>query len=360
MLVNRPIPSRRPTPAAAAPRRGFTLAELVVALLLFSLVGGSILTLVMRQQRFYRSTADVIKLQGQLRQGASILPVDLRGISTSDTLLNQIVNGVETKYNADIYSKNDWSLEFRRTFGGSMICHRRASTAPPTDTIRILPTSTARIPVLTSWAATPVVGDSILVLDDWTMVGPGDDRWVAYEIKAVAPVSGAHGCPWKQLDTDAIVAGNQFDSTPVLYQADNARNSYKITLNSEISPTIIVGAPVRFFRRVRYEIYRAPDEQWYLGYSDCLKTYADGCSEVTPVAGPYQAYTGIPGENGIVFAYFDSLGNALALNAESRKIARVDVIMRSITDRAISRTGTDAGQQRRDSVLLSIGIRNRR
>jgi hypothetical protein len=299
----------------------------------------------MRQQRFYRSAADIIQLQGQLRQGAAVLPVDLRGMSTSDTL----VNDATTKYNADVYDRSDWYIEFRHTFGGSIICAKRTPTKP--DTMWIYPTSVAAVPALTSWSSTPVTGDSVLVLDDWTMVGHGDDRWKAYEVLDVTPVTGLKGCPWK-----GKVVG---DSTPVLYVTDTSRQSFRVTLADSLSRTIIVGAPVRFFRRARYEIYQAPDTLWYLGYSDCLRTYAAGCSDVTPVAGPYRPYTGVASENGLVFAYYDSVGNALAQAAESRRIARIDVLMRSQLDN-ITRTGTGAGRTYADSVLFSIAIRNRR
>jgi prepilin-type N-terminal cleavage/methylation domain-containing protein len=353
MLV-RSLTTQRAAQGTRTARRGFTLGELVVALLLFSMVAGGVLTLVMRQQRFYRSTADIMKLQGQLRQGASLLPVDLRTVSTSDTLVNGIVDGIDTKYNADIYARNDWSIEFRRTFGSSLICAKRTKTGQPRDTIRLLPKATDSVDALTSWGIPPIAGDSILLLDDWTTVGPGDDRWRAFEIMEITPVTGNDGCPWK-----GKVAG---DNTPLLWATDVDRESYKITLSDTLRSTVIVGAPVRIFRRVRYEIYQAGDQQWYLGYSDCLPSYEswNKCSEVTPVSGPYRAYTGIPSQNGLAFAYFDSLGNPLDDAKDSRHVARVEVIMRSVTDRLITRTGSGPGQQYSDSVVLSIGIRNRR
>jgi hypothetical protein len=319
---------------------------MVVALLLFSLVGGGILTLVMRQQRFYRSTAEIIKVQGQLRQGASVLPLDLRGVSTSDTM----VNGAATKYNADIYGKSDWYIEFRRVFGSSMICAKRS--AAPLDTITLYPKSLGSTAALTSWAATPVLGDSILILDDGSMIGTGDDRWQAYEVRAVTPVTGAKGCPYKFVTST--------DSTPLLEMSDTVRASYKIALDRGLSPTVMIGNPVRFFRRVRYEIYQAGDQQWYLGYSDCLKTYATPCSDATPVSGPYLPYTGISSENGLTLAYYDSLGNVLATTAQSRLISRVDIVMRGATENQVTRTGAGAGEHYRDSLVVSIGIRNRR
>jgi type II secretory pathway pseudopilin PulG len=342
-------PSRTALAIGSSPRparRGFTIGEMVVALLLFSLVGGGILTLVMRQQRFYRSTAEIVKLQGQLRQGASVLPLDLRAASTSDTL----VNAAATKYNADIYAKADWMIEFRRVFGSSMICAKR--TVAPLDTITLLPKSSDSTAALTSWTAVPVVGDSILMLDDWVSVGAGDDRWQAYEVRAVIPATGLAGCPVK----------TPTDSTPVLWLSDTVRESYKIVLDRAVSSTVMVGNPVRFFRRVRYEIYQAPDQQWYLGYSDCLKSYAtwNQCSDITPVSGPYLPYTGIASQNGLTFAYYDASGNLLAITAESRLVSRVEMVMRSATANTVTRTGAGAGEQYRDSLVLSIGIRNRR
>jgi hypothetical protein len=62
----------------------------------------------------------------------------------------------------------------------------------------------------------------------------------------------------------------------------------------------------------------------------------------------------------VSFAYFDSLGNALDPSVEPREIARVDVVMRSVTDRAVTRTGAGAGEAFSDTLLLTIGIRNRR
>jgi prepilin-type N-terminal cleavage/methylation domain-containing protein len=328
-------------------RRGFTLAEMAVALLLFSLIGGGILTLVMRQQRFYRSTADVIQLQGQLRQGASVLPLDLRTVSTSDTLVNTLLT---TKYNADIYTKNDWSIEFRRVFGSSLICAKRA--AAPLDTITLYPKATDSTAALSSWGIPPILGDSVLILDERSLLGDGDDKWVAYEVRGVTPVTGAKGCPWRTVA----------DPSQLLILDDTVRQSFKLALDRDIPKSVMVGAPIRFFRRVRYEIYQAGDQQWYLGYSDCLRTYATAslCSDVTPVSGPYLPYTGVASENGFTLAYYDSLGNALATTAEPRLISRVEIVMRSQTSRNVTRTGSGTGEQYRDSLVLSIGIRNRR
>jgi hypothetical protein len=69
-------------------------------------------------------------------------------------------------------------------------------------------------------------------------------------------------------------------------------------------------------RRARYELYRASDSRWYLGYLDCLSSRATPCNIVQPVAGPFA-----PG--GIQLAYLDR-GGALTTNPAS--VARIDAL----------------------------------
>src|SRR5213596_3798938 len=93
--------------AAPSLLAGFTLIELVIAMVLMSLVGGAIVKLLLQQQRFYNSTSDLIQTRQQIRQAAAMLPSDLRGISS--------VGG-------DIYAMSDSALEFRSVFGSSVVC----------------------------------------------------------------------------------------------------------------------------------------------------------------------------------------------------------------------------------------------
>src|SRR5207249_7641272 len=99
--------------SAPSRRAGFTLIELVIAMVLMSLVGGAIVKLLLRQSRFYNSTTDLIQTRQQLRQAAAMLPSDLRGISS--------VGG-------DIFSMSDSALEFRSTFGSSVVCVNAGGT----------------------------------------------------------------------------------------------------------------------------------------------------------------------------------------------------------------------------------------
>src|SRR5438477_12079812 len=98
MLTIRRAPSRR---------AGFTLIELVIAMVLMSLVGGAIVKLLLRQQRFYNSTSDLIQTRQQIRQAAAMLPSDLRGISS--------IGG-------DIFAMGDQAAELRSVYVSSVVC----------------------------------------------------------------------------------------------------------------------------------------------------------------------------------------------------------------------------------------------
>jgi prepilin-type N-terminal cleavage/methylation domain-containing protein len=334
------------------PRHGFTLGELMIALVLFSLVGGAIISLLTRQQRFYRSTADIVRLQNQLRQGGTLLPLDLRGLSTADTSANGIAGARAVNYNTDIYARGEKEIDFRRVFGSSMLCAKPAVGA---TSIMIYPTALDSVTALTSLSHRPVAGDSLLVLDEGKLVGTADDVWRVHEVTGVALVKGINGCPWKTTVP--------LDSTPLLYGSDTVRLSMRVAISPGINGfNVTSGATVRFFRRTRYDLYRAADGKWYLGYVDCLSTHttASKCSAPTPVSGPYEPYTGVASQNGLTFTYFDTSGNAVSASDPARLITRVDVTMRAASAGVVTQTGLGAGSQYRDSVLLSIGIRNRR
>lgn len=332
---------RRST-ASGSSRAAFTLAELIVTVTLLGIVIGAIITVLARQQRFYRSAHDLIQIRGQLRQAASVLPYDLRWVSTSDTT----VNAASTKSNADVYSRDDHTFEFRQLVGSSVVC---AIKKGPADTVVLMPKilpSAMSIPI-TSWVTQPVAGDSVLILDEGVMLSQADDHWRAHAITSLVPQTGSRGCP-----TSSV--GN------LLAPADSMQSSYRIVVSPALSTTIASNAPVRIFRRVKYSLYQASDNNWYLGYSDCLSSYttASKCSTTTPIAGPFVAYGG--GQSGLTFTYYDSTGAALITTAPSSSIARVNVTLRAVTRNVVDLTGqTKSATTAQDSVVMTIGVRNR-
>jgi len=314
----------------ASARRGFTLAELLVSLVLLGIVMGAMISVLGRQQRFYSSATDLMDTRGRMRQALAVLPSDLRALSPSDTLSGGPNTG-------DIYAWNDHALEFRSVAGSSVVCWRPA--VAPLTTLRLPPVGLPN--VLTAWLTTPVVGDSLLIFDNTAI------RWRVYAITAIAPVSGGVGCP---------TGAGQFLTAP-----QGALSSYSVTVSPALSATIAVGAPVRVFRRVHYELYQETDGRWYLGFFDCLSTYlpASHCGSLEPVSGPYQPYSATPGQSGLLFTYYDSTGVVLdPATAQARNVARIDLTVRAQTQAAIALSG-GARAVAKNTTRYTIGLRNR-
>jgi prepilin-type N-terminal cleavage/methylation domain-containing protein len=311
--------------AASARVAGFTLVELVIALVLASLVAGATVTLMLRQQRFYNSTTELIQTRQQIRQAAAMLPSDLRGISSGG---------------GDIYAMTDSSLEFRAVFGSSIVCVNtggKLSTVP-----RVL----ARGSAMTNWARQPAPGDSVLVYNDSSALGATDDAWSRYQISVVTPVPGnvANGCP---TSSNLVQLGDLTTGNP----------SFQLTFVAAASSRIRQGAAIRFFRRGHYSHYKGPDSRWYLGYYDCVPNRAPVCnnSPMNAIAGPFQPYA-TNGTSGLQFAYYDSTG---AVTTNRNLVARISLVVRGQGAAPLNLTGAGASVFR-DSLRIEVGLRNRR
>lgn len=302
---------------------GFTLIELLVSMVLMGLVAGGIVKLLLRQQRFYNSTTDLIQTRQQIRQAAAMLPSDLRGISS--------VGG-------DISLMTDSALEFRSVFGSSVVCSNSAgklSTVP-----RVL----ARGSTMTSWSVLPSVGDSLAVYNDSSSFSMTDDVWTRHQITAVTAVTGnvASGCPTA---SGLAQAGDLTASNP----------SYQLTLSPAASSKVLVGAAIRFFRRVHYRIFQDTDGQWYLGYYDCKTGRSPVCNSTRAIAGPFQPYAP-NATSGLQFSYYDSLG---AITAVPAQVARISLVVRGQSAGLINLSGA-GGTTLHDSLRIDVGLRNRR
>jgi prepilin-type N-terminal cleavage/methylation domain-containing protein len=318
------------TPIRRASRAGFTLTELLISMTLLALVGSAIVGVVISQQRFYRGTNELTETRAQLRQIASMLPTDLRGISAVGN---------------DVYSMTDSSIEFRSTFGSSVVCKTITSGG---GSIVLPPRKAAKGPRWTSWSQTPVIGDSIALYDESVNSGPLDDRWTMHQITGWTNVTGdvSSGCQ----STNKFVLASDLTST---------NPSFRLTLSPAFPATMKQGAAVRFYKRVRYNLYQASDGEWYLGYRDCLTSRTPQCSEVQPIGGPYQPYAAPgSGTSGVEFAYSDSLGAPTTIR---QNLARITVVIRGESAEMVQLGGMQSSWTTfRDSLTLEVALRNRK
>lgn len=331
-FMRRHIRYARPGTTATSPsRRGFTLVELVVTLVLLGVVMGSMLSVLARQQRFYRSTADIIDARTQVRQTVDLLPADLRGISSSD-----LRNGT------DFYTATDKAIEFRAITGSSVVCVISNGTK-----LTVPPVNLAKNTNITMWSPAPIVGDSVMVYDDSSAVGNADDHWKIYAITAIDSLAPgiATSCP---VSSGFVLAADE----------TAGRLSYRLNV-PVLSPRIMLGAPIRIFHTRRYELYQpSATSGWYLGICE----YASPCTTLSPVSGPYAPYSTSAGSSGLSFTYYDSLGTQFvpaATAADRARIWRIRLLAKADTRSGVTTTGTSLSTLR-DSVSIDVTLRNRR
>ena len=304
-------------------RRGFTLAELMISLVLFGLVMATGMQVLVRQQRFHRGANQTVEMRGNLRHAAAVLPADLRAISPAG---------------GDIQDWSRSSIAFRAFGASSMICRRPTST-----TIVLPPTVLTQNNALSAWLQAPVVGDSVLIYDENLGIGNDDDRWLPFEITTVTTAQAVTGCPSAHGYTRA---------------ADAAATTYELTLSAPLPATVLVGAPVRVYRSTRYELYQAADERWYLGTAHCHPAQTPQCSDLQPVSGPYRPLSVNTAISGLTFWYFDVVGTPLdPASDDPATVARIEVVVRGEIHTPFN--SQNATGSYRDSLSFIIGLRNR-
>lgn len=298
-------------------RRGLTLPELLVAMLLLAIVGGGLTRVLTKQQQFYKDASRTAISKRELRLGATVLPGELRSISSSG---------------GDILSMTENELVLRAYIGSSVICARTSND------IWVPPTGLANH-VLTSYTTKPVLGDTIFIFDEGTERGAQDDAWLLRYITGID--NNASDC-----------AGPPF-MDPVL-DAPATKKRTRYHLSADLPATVGIGAVVRFTRPVKYKIYQEASGAWYLG----MEQYSNGQWQApSPLAGPYSPLAAgdyLP--SGLQFRFYDSLGVRVTNMNNDLDVARIDVFLR--TNAGTSAITERKGNALKDSVLMRVALRN--
>ena len=284
------------------------------------IVGGIVLALItmigLRQQRLFADLTDGIGLSGQLREAATILPIDLRGVSISAR---------------DIREARDTSIQLRGTIASAVVC----------DTSNVgfvLTPTTAGATTYSSYLTTPEIGDTAWVFAPTDSV----DDWRPFAIASV-------GAPSPR---QCIAKGPRLD--------DTARVLPRMSITFATRPTSLaspIGMPLRITRPLRYSLYRASDGAWYLGEKD-WNTSGVRFNTIQPVSGPFLSAA----LGGLTFAYFDSTGASIAVPvADPRAIAAIRLTLRGETKKVSRVLGTSASPTKRgESAVINVLMHNRR
>jgi len=285
-------------------RKGVTLAEIAVVMALMGVLGGAVGLTLLRQQRFYRATTEVLHAREGVRDALELLSTDIRGMSTSDTL--RLVA--------------DSAIELFANIGSSIVCHTDGSIG-----VGLPAASSGRGNAFTTFLVQPDSGDIAVFHRDSL---DGESEWERHRIAAFGARPPGTACP-----------------------------GFVVDLATPLSPHVKTSAPVRFIRRGRYSLYHASDGRWYLGYRRCNAVGASVCGAIQPLSGPYRDYSSNPRSTGLLFEYFDASGARLTPGGSPVAIARVDVTARAESRQRIVVEGRVNAPS--DSATVAIAIRNR-
>ena len=258
--------------------RGYTLPELLVALVLAGLVTTAAARALHDAHAAALGAAQGIEVEQSLRAGTAILRADLRDLDATEGDLVTIGPSAIT-----IRASRSLAFACRSTqwsdTGGSAVVTIRDSGA---FSIRGLNPAT----------------DSVLMLDGGAAV-PDSALWVGAGLRGVDPERCPDGSSGQRLTLTPRLSGGRRVALPV-------------------------GTPVLGFETLSYLLYRASDGAWYAGLRD-----AGG---VQPVVGP------MPGD-GLRFTYFDSTGLATAV---TDRVATIEMRMAVQAPRTLGGGGRPA------------------
>lgn len=277
---------------------GFTLIELMIAIVLASIVLGSIYRVMQNNQRFYRSESQVLDVQQGVRAVAQLLPSELREVDA--------VAG-------DILAMGPDSISIRALRNTYFIC------APPVVAAGTIITRNSQV---YGYRAVDPTRDRALVFRDGNTQRASDDTWQDY---AIAGVTAGAAC------TDGTGAGTTMTLTGPTSKLDS----------------VTVGSPVRTYERVTYRLFVDSAGVGWLG----VRSYVNGSwGDVSPVAGPLNT------NGGIALSYYDSTG---AVTAVPTSVAQIRLLVRGMSEAPIAIPGKNANLQKyQDSMTVRVALRN--
>jgi prepilin-type N-terminal cleavage/methylation domain-containing protein len=313
-------------------RRGFTLTELMIVVVLMGVIGTALTLLLMRQQRFHRAVVSITDSRARMRDVSTILPTDLRSISTAAD---------------DILDFTTSSIQFRAYIGTAVVCRFRTLRI-----VEIPPRMLSSKVVLTSWINPPGPGDIAYLYNDGDDDGNFDDEWDRHVIEDTVSSTNPEWCDDAQ--------------TPKFTEAaDDGERRYRITLTADADTVRVKrGGVIRFAREVKYSAYQAADNQWYVGYQTCEPNanpaLAGVCGTTELLAGPIKAATTDTTTSGLFFVMYNKSGVRITDPASTDTIARVSVGIRTFSESMRQASSTSLSTMTGgDSLRFVIGFRNR-
>ncbi len=238
-------------------RRGFTLVELLMGLIVMGLVAAALTRVFITQQRLTVAQVEQASMQSNVRTGTLILANELRELAAG------VTGG------SDIKTFNATTISYRAMRSLALACR--------------ISSGSVRIRTNPVYGARPITAgrDSMLLFVEHNPATDTDDEWVSLPIISIS----ASTCP---------------DSSP----------AYRLATSGPPPVSeVVTDAPVRTFEIMEIAPVAAGGHNW-LGAHSLTDPAAP---PLTPVAGPITLA-------GLSFGYFDTNGNPTGIRSNIRSI----------------------------------------
>lgn len=283
-------------------RRGFTLMELLIGLVMMGILGTALIKTMTSVQRATQAQAARTEAQESMRSAAFYISGVLRELDANEGDL------ITAGTNSIIYRAPRWS---------SVSCTGVTTSGANLQV-------TVRKSLLWGPTVPSPANDSLFVFDEITPDTRADDKWLGGKLTDTLTQNCPDGTAGLRLSLVIDVASG-----------GNAAATAGFTL----------GSPLRGFQREKLELYTDGSGQNWLGQSAADNTGT--WSAITPLAGTLTT-------SGLSFTYYDTLN---VVTASTDKVASVGMVVRSQSITR-ARRSTNVTGNFRDSVITRVGLRN--
>jgi prepilin-type N-terminal cleavage/methylation domain-containing protein len=280
-------------------RRGFTLVEVLVALVIMGIVTGAIYQLLNTSQRLSLAQAEQASLQSNVRTGSLVVPNELRE-------LNTWLGGLDDR-NDVLDPLDDDAITYRAMRGLGFVCQ-----VPAADELTI---------AKSSWTGLrPPAGDrdDVYLFIDGNEDDDDDDQWLPVDITGATEEANA---------------------------CDDGATGFVLTTAAALPAEALavkVYTPLRLYEVMELKLHGA-DGEWWLG-ARSVNVEPDP----QPVLGPLTA-------EGFNLVYLDAVG---AETADRTAIKSIQVTVRGLTEDAVRAGGSGALGHPEEELLTQVLLRN--
>jgi prepilin-type N-terminal cleavage/methylation domain-containing protein len=294
----------------ALTRRGFTLTELLVSLVLLGFISAAMIRMLVTVQRSYQAQTQRVDLQQNIRGALNVFPSEFRELDAAD---------------GDIIAMSADSIRFRAMRQLAILC-----SPPVLNPIAPFATNVTVANLTMIVRAAPYLyqgprnldatRDDILIYYEGDEGSRSDDGWVMGDLTATSALLCPDGRPGERLTATLTFTNPQLNRSGAIQD----------------------GSPVRGYEIVTYKRYVAANGQSYIG----VRVGAT----LRPLIGPVTA-------NGLALRYFNAAG---AITAVPAQVATIEVTVRAQTAQRVVRPGGGGMMTPVDSVVTRVALRNNR